>query len=446
MSIFKAYDIRGIYGKDLTEKIMEKIGMAVGTYSPGNFTVGRDFRSHGKKLEDAFVSGLMKTGSNVELVGKGPTILPVFENWLQKNDIAAYITGSHLTAEWNGIKFFRQDGVGFFENENKKLEQIVLSGKFKISEKQGVIKKNKNVENSYIKFIKERIKTQKIKVVIDFGNGAACLIVPKIIKALGNVNAKYIFNKPDPRFKNRSPEPDDNSLSKLKKTVKKEKADLGIGFDGDGDRAMFVDDKGNFMLPEVSSIIFIRDIMKSQRGPVIANIECSSIIDKEVKKFNQHVIRIPVGHTFLVQEAKNNNAVFGIEKSGHVCIPKFYWFDDAIINSMYMIEIVSKLNKKVSELIKKVPKIIFKRLQADCPDDIKFKVMKNLKQKFIKKYKNVNIMDGIRIDFSDSWILIRPSNTSPLIRLSIETKNKKRFGELTEEFYETLKEEISKQI
>jgi len=444
MSIFRAYDIRGIYGKDLTEEIMKKIGMAVGTYSPGNFTVGRDFRTHGKKLEDAFVSGLLKTGSNAELVGKGPTILPVFENWLHKNDIAAYITGSHLTAEWNGIKFFRQDGVGFFENENKKLEDIVLSEKFRISTKKGFVKENKNVEKSYIKFIKERVKPQKIKVVVDFGNGAACLIVPKIIKALGNVDAKYIFDKPDPNFTKRNPEPDNNSLSELKKEVKKDKADLGIGFDGDGDRAMFVDDKGNFMLSEISSIIFIRDIMKSQKGPVIANIECSSIIDEEVKKFNQRVIRIPVGHTFLVQEAKSNNAVFGIEKSGHICIPKFYWFDDAIINSMYMLEIVSKMDRKVSEISKEFPKVFFERLELDCSEEIKFKVMNNLKQKLSKEYEKVNTMDGIRIDFPDSWILIRPSNTSPLIRLSIEARSKKKLKELGEKFYEILKEEISK--
>jgi phosphomannomutase len=351
MSIFRAYDIRGIYGKDLTEEIMEKIGMAVGTYSPGTFTVGRDFRTHGKKLEDAFISGVLKTGSNVEIVEIGPTILPVFENWSKKNDVAAYVTGSHLTAEWNGIKFFRQNGVGFFEDENKKLEKIVLSGDFKISKKQGTIKQVKDAEDSYIKFIKERIKPKKIKVVIDFGNGAACLLVPKIIKALGNVEAKYIFDKPDPNFVNRSPEPDVNSLTELEKAVKREKADLGIGFDGDGDRAMFVDDKGNFLLPEESSILFIRDIMKSKKGPVVVNVECSSTIDNEVRKFKQRTIRIPVGHTFLVQESKNNNAVFGLEKSGHICIPKFYWFDDAIINSMYMIEIVSKLHQKISEIM-----------------------------------------------------------------------------------------------
>lgn len=441
--LFRAYDIRGIYGKDLTEEVMEKIGMAVGTFAPGTFTVGRDFREHGKKLQDAFVSGLLKTGSNVDLVGKGPAILSVFTNWRMKNDIATYITGSHLTAEWNGIKFFRQDGVGFFENENKKLGELVFSGNFKISEKQGKVKRIENAEKPYIDFIKERIKPEKIKVVIDFGNGAACLIVPRIVEALG-IEAVYMFDKPDPNFPNRNPEPNSESLSKLKEKVVEECANLGIAYDGDADRVVFVDDEGNYMQPEESSVLFIRDIAKTLKGPVIANVECSSIIDEETKRFNLPIIKVPVGHTFLVQGTKVHNAIYGVEKTGHISIPKFYWFDDAIIASMYMVEIVSKLSKKVSEIRKEIPKKLFKRLQIECPDDIKFEVTESIKQRFVKKYDKVNTMDGVRVDFPDAWILIRASNTSPIIRLSIEAKDEKRMEELSEEFYEILKEEVEK--
>ena len=131
MSIFRAYDIRGIYGKDLTEEIMTRIGEAAGTFCPGTFTIGRDFREHGAQLEEAFVSGLKKTGSNANLVGTCPASLCVFANWKMKNDVTAYITASHLPAEWNGVKFFHQDGVGFFEDENKKLGEISSSGNFK---------------------------------------------------------------------------------------------------------------------------------------------------------------------------------------------------------------------------------------------------------------------------------------------------------------------------
>ena len=436
--IFRAYDIRGIYGKDLTPEVMKKIGMAAGTYRPGNFTVGRDFRSHGKNLEDAFVSGLLSTGSNATLIGTCPTSLCVFANWVLKNDIASYITGSHLTSEWNGIKFFYQDGVGFFEDENKKLGSIAISEEFKIG--KGYVK-TVDVEEKYIDFINKRVKPEKIRIVVDFGNGAACIITKKILKKLG-VESSFLFDKPDPNFSNRNPEPTPDSLSALSEKVEREGADLGIAFDGDGDRALYVDDKGSVLASEQATILFLRDIMKVVKGTVIVNVECSSIIDNEVKKLGGNVVRIPVGHTFLVQEAKKRNAILGIEKSGHICIPKFFWFDDAIINSMYMIEIVSKLDEKVSDVIKKLPIPLFKRIEINCPDEKKFRVIKNLKKKLISEYENINTIDGVRIDFPDSWVLIRASNTSPIIRLSIEARSEAEISKLSKKFSELIQTEI----
>jgi phosphomannomutase len=141
---------------------MTKIGKAVGTYAPGNFTIGRDFREHSDELEDAFVSGVVSTGSNARIIGTCPASLCVFSNWQLKNNVAAYVTASHLPAEWNGIKFFHQDGVGFFEDENKKLEKIHISGPFRKGE--GTVEKVAGMEQAYINFIKERIKPKKLKV------------------------------------------------------------------------------------------------------------------------------------------------------------------------------------------------------------------------------------------------------------------------------------------
>jgi len=427
MSIFRAYDIRGIYGRDLTDEIMEKIGMAIGTYNPGSFTVGRDFREYGAKLEKAFVSGLIKTGSNAYLTGTCPAGLCVFANWKLMNDIAAYITASHLPAEWNGVKFFHQDGVGFFEHENKKLEEIQALGNFRKGE--GSVKNVKGIEEEYMNFIVERIQPERIRVVVDFGNGAACLIVPKILKKL-NVEAKFLFDWPDSSFSNRDPEPKPESLTALCGKVVEEGADLGIAFDSDGDRAVYVDDKGKVMMTEQGAVLFIRDVMKTRRGPVVANIECSSLIEDEVEKYGQTVFRIPVGHTFLVQETKKHNAVFGIEKSGHICVPKFFLFDDAIINSVYMIEIVSKMGEKISEVLEEMPTEFFERIEIECSDDVKFEVVEKIKERAAENYENTNMIDGVRIDFPDSWALIRASNTSPRLRLSIEAKDKKRLTEL----------------
>jgi phosphomannomutase len=430
MSIFRAYDIRGIYGKDLTKEIMKKIGMAVGTYTPGDFTVGRDFREHSDELEDAFASGVVNTGSNVRTVGTCPASLCVFSNWKLKNNVAAYVTASHLPAEWNGIKFFHQDGVGFFENENKKLEEIHNSGPFRKGE--GSVEKVEGMEQQYIEFIKEQIKPKRLKVVVDFGNGAACLIVPKILKEF-DIEAKYLYDWPDPTFPNRDPEPKPETLTELSKRVVEENADLGVAFDADGDRALFVDETGEVMMAEQSAVFFIRDLMKIQRGPVVANIECSSLIDEEARKYGQRVFRIPVGHTFLVQQTKVHNAVLGVEKSGHICVPKFYWFDDAIINSVYMIEIVSKLERKVSKVLEEMPKEFFDRIEIESSDEKKFGIVDRIKKEAIKKYEKITTIDGVRIDFPDSWALIRASNTSPKIRLTIEAKKEEKMLELRKE-------------
>jgi phosphomannomutase len=430
MGIFRAYDIRGIYGKDLTEEIMTRIGEAAGTLCPGTFTIGRDFREHGAQLEEAFVSGLKETGSNANLVGNCPASLCVFANWKMRNDATAYITASHLPAEWTGVKFFHQNGVGFFEDENKKLGSISSSGKFKIG--AGSVKKLEGMDEEYANFVAERITPERIRVVVDFGNGAACILVPKILKKIG-VEATFLYDWPDPKFSNRDPEPIPEALTALCKKVVKEKADLGIAFDGDGDRAIFVDDTGKVIMTEQSAILFLRDIMKTQRGPVVANIECSDIIEDEVKKYGENVFRIPVGHTFLVQETKKHKAVLGVEKSGHICVPKFFWFDDAIIDSIYMIEIVSKMGQKLSKVVKELPTRLFKRLEIRCSDENKFEVVNKIKEKAIETYHNTNTIDGVKIVFPDSWALIRASNTSPMLRLSIEARDQDKLDELEKE-------------
>jgi len=344
--------------------------------------------------------------------------------------VTAYITASHLPAEWNGVKFFHQDGVGFFEDENKKLGEISSSGKFKTG--MGSAKKLEGMETEYANFVSERIKPERISVVVDFGNGAACLLVPKILKKIG-VEATFLFDWPDPSFSNRDPEPKPESLTALCKKVVKEKADLGIAFDGDGDRAIFVDETGKVIMTEQSAILLLRDIMRNQRGPVVANIECSDIIEDEVKKYGEKVFRIPVGHTFLVQETKKHKAVLGVEKSGHICVPKFFWFDDAIINSIYMTEIVSRIGQKLSKVVKELPTRLFKRLEIRCSDETKFQLINKIKEKAMDTYENTNTIDGVKIVFPDSWALVRASNTSPMLRLSIEARDQERLDELEKE-------------
>jgi phosphomannomutase len=157
------------------------------------------------------------------------------------------------------------------------------------------------------------------------------------------------------------------------------------------------------------------------------------LIDEEARKYGQPVFRIPVGHTFLVQQTKAHNAVLGVEKSGHICVPKFYWFDDAIINSVYMIEIVSKLDRRVSELIAEMPKEFFDRTEIASTDEKKFGIVEKVKVQAREKYAKITTIDGVRVDFPDSWALVRASNTSPMLRLTVEAKTEARLVELQKE-------------
>jgi len=429
MNIFRAYDIRGIYGKDLTDEIAKKIGKAVGTYIHGNVTIGRDFGEHNARLEKAFISGLVETGSNAYLVGTCPIGFCIFSNWKMNNDLAVYITASHLPSQWSGVKLFHTDGVGFSLGEITKLQELYTSQNFRTGE--GLVKDAETMEEEYINFIVERIKPEEIKVVVDFGSGATCRLAPKILKKL-DIKASFIHDEPDPMLQRRDPEPRPESLVDLCRKVVEERADLGIAFDTDGDRALYVDDNGQVIMTEHIAILFLRELMKTRKGPVVVNVECSDLIKDEIKKYDMTVFRVRVGYSFMIQETKKRNAIFGVEKSGHICIPGFYWFDDAIMNSIYMMEIVSKMDR-ISEVLKEMPVEFFERIEIDIDDEVKFEAMDKIRKKAIEKYENVDTIDGVRVEFPDSWVLIRASNTSPRIRVLMETMNEKRLNELRRE-------------
>jgi len=429
MSIFRAYDIRGIYGKDLTDEIAKKIGKAVGSYIHGNVTIGRDFGEHNTRLEKAFMSGLVETGSNAYLVGTCPIGLCIFSNWKMNNDLAVYITASHLPSQWSGVKLFHRDGVGFSLGEIAKLRELYASHNFKTGE--GLVKDAVTMEEEYINFIVDRMKPEGIKVVVDFGGGATCQLAPKVLEKL-DIEASFIHDEPDPMLQRRDPEPRPDSLTDLCRKVVEEKADLGIAFDNDGDRALYVDDNGQVIMTEHIAILFLKELMKTRRGPVVVNMECSDLIKDEIKKYGMTVFRVRVGYSFMIQETKRRNAILGVEKSGHICIPRFYWFDDAIINSIYMMEIVSKIDR-ISEVLRDMPVEFSKRIEIDVDDEVKFETMDKIRKKAIETYENVDTTDGVKIEFPDSWALIRASNTSPRIRVLMETTNEKRLNELRRE-------------
>ncbi len=439
--IFRSYDVRGVVGQDLSEGIMEKIGLAFGTYIKKDAVVACDVRTHSPALKSAFIAGFIKSGKNIEDIGILSLGSGMFHAW-QSGKEFAFITASHLPKEWNGVKFFHADGRGFIEQKNYAIRDLFLlnrnaqhtTGKISNAESRNVIVK-------YINYLNSKVKIKKsLSVVLDCGNGCACLLAPELFKKAGcKVNS--IFDSVDSNFPNREPDPIEKELSVLKKEVSGH--DMGIAYDGDADRTAIIDDKGKFMKPEETSFIILSQLLKHEKGPVVANVECTRVIDLAAEKFGRQVIRVPVGHTFLMDAVHRNHAAFGVEVAGHYAIPHIIPFDDSIVIGLYLGQVISESGSSLYELRKDIPVTHFERLNFHCPDNVKFRLIKDLSEKLSKDFKNVNKMDGIRIDLDNGWCLIRVSNTSPNIRLTVEGSTEHDKTALQKMFLDYLRTEMA---
>ena len=420
--IFRAYDIRGIFGKDLTPEVMLRLGLSLGTVlnGTGKVVVGRDVRTSGSALTTAISSGIVSTGCDVNDVGVAPIGMISFATEILKGDAGAAVEASHNPPDWNGLKLLTKGG--FYSKElDEKVRKIFWDGNFVRAEWKNVGKIERvDVKNDYIKFIEKKIKIDKdLKVGIDCKYGSTSVVAPELFRVLG-CKVFSINDRPDGTFPAGTPEPKPDNLGDIVKLVRKEKLDMGIAYDGDGDRLVIIDDKGNILPPELVAVFLMKHILKGKSGEkIIANVECSSIVDDVAKNFNCKVVRVRVGHFFILDALKRERGILGVEKSGHFSLPFLREFDDAILISAKIAELVSKLGVSLSEYLAGVPQYAFRRIAISCPDEKKFVVVDRLKEKLRERYK-VDLTDGIKVMFDDGWFLIRPSNTESLIRLSVE--------------------------
>lgn len=445
-NIFRAYDIRGVYGQTLTPEIMMKIGMVIGSKHKGkNFVVGNDIRKSSPSLAHALIAGLLSTGGKVTYVGTTPMGETLFAGWRSKKDISLYITASHLPPEWNGLKPSYGEGLPFSSKDIEEIKEAVLREDFKMS-RWDELKEMEfaNFRKEYINYLISKFRIdKKLKVVLDCGNGSMCLVAPYLFKKMG-MEVTEVFCNVDPTFPNRESEPKPENLNVLVEKVKEENADFGVAFDGDGDRAVMVDDKGRIITGNEIGLILAKSLLREEKGTVVATVACSMSTEKEIEKLGGKVIRIPVGHTFVIRACKEKNAILGMEESGHMVIPSYFLFDDAMIVPLKIAEILCNTGKKLSEIVDEIPKYSFREIVFKCSDEKKFRIVERLKQKFLEKYERVETIDGVKVLWDDGWILIRASNTSPKIRLYVEAVDEKRLDELKKEFSLLLEKEIGR--
>lgn len=431
--IFREYDIRGVVDKDLTQEVVEALGKAFGTYiqtfQGQDVVVGRDNRLSSRWLRDALIRGMLSTGCSVTDVGEVPTPTFYFSLIHYKKDGGVMITGSHNPPEFNGFKICRGHGT-IYGAEIQKLKKLIESGKFK--EGRGQLGEE-DPRQDYLGCLKEKIGLERaLKVVVDAGNGTTSDLAPRLLEELG-AQVVRLYCESDGNFPHHHPDPTiPEFLNDLIGKVTEEKADLGIAYDGDGDRIGVIDEKGNIIWGDKLMIIFSREILKKHPGAkIIFEVKCSQSLVEEIEHSGGTPIMWKTGHSLIESKIREEKALLAGEMSGHIYFADNYFgYDDAIFASARLMEILSRTDNKLSQLLEGVTEYYSTpEIRVDCPDEKKFKVVEKMKNYFKERYKTIDI-DGVRVLFGDGWGLVRASNTQPVLVLRFEARTEARLKEI----------------
>ncbi|MCL7389123.1 MAG: phosphomannomutase/phosphoglucomutase [Thaumarchaeota archaeon] len=431
--VFRAYDIRGVYGRDLTDELAKAIALSYASMldNSGDVLLGRDVRLSGEKLMKSISEGLREGGCNVVNVGIVPTPVSYFGVVWWKMHGGIQITASHNPPEWNGMKLITAEGDTISEGAGmEELRKIVLEGRWKIADKPGVETWRQLIPD-YIEFLLSKVKIEKkVRIAVDYSNGATTIVFPRIAELLG-IEVIGLNSEPNGLFPAHLPEPTEETLRELQELVRRNDVEFGVGFDGDGDRAVFIDDKGRILPGDIVLGVYVKHLEK--KGKVIYDLNSSSALRQLIIENGCEPIESRVGRAYILKEVRRLGAVIGGEKSNHLYFSEVWGFDDAIYAVLKMIEILSKTGKKLSEIVDTIPVYPSTPIMVfDCPDEIKGKVVEKIAEKLSNEGLEINRLDGVKAYFKDGWILIRPSNTMPQIKMSAEAVTEERLREIVE--------------
>ncbi len=441
--IFREYDIRGVVDKDLNPGIVEALGKAFGSYIQDfqgkEIIIARDNRLSSETYRDSLISGIMSTGCNVLDIGEVPSPVFYFSLIHYEKDGGMMVTASHNPPEFNGFKISRGHS-SIYGEEIQKLRKIIESGRFR--EGKGQLN-NEDPRSAYLRCLKERINLEReLKVVVDAGNGTTSDLAPSLLEDLG-CRVIRLYCESDGRFPNHHPDPTlPANLKDLIATVKEEKADLGIAYDGDGDRIGVIDEKGEIIWGDRLMIIFARKILEKHPGAkVVFEVKCSQSLTEEVEKAGGVPLMWKTGHSLIESKIREEGALLAGEMSGHIYFADNYFgYDDAIFASCRLVEILSRTEKKLSQLLEGVTAYhSTPEIRLECPDEKKFEVVERVKSYFQERYETIDI-DGVRVLFGDGWGLVRASNTQAVLVLRFEAQTEKRLEEIKSLVMEKVKE------
>jgi phosphomannomutase/phosphoglucomutase len=429
-TIFRQYDIRGVWSKDLTSESAYLIGCAFGTMAIGasgkdrvRLSVGRDVRLSSGAISEELIKGIASTGADVIDIGECPTPVQYFSLHRLELDGGVMVTGSHNPPEYNGFKLSIGKETIFGEGIQH-IRQIIETGRFAMG--GGTVRK-KEIIGDYVDYLKKDFSDfAGIKVVLDAGNGTAGLVAPRIMEELG-AKVTRLFCEPDGNFPNHHPDPVvPENLAALIKKVKTEAADLGVAYDGDSDRIGVVDADGEIVWGDRLMILFARDILERSPGAsIIGEVKCSQIMYDEITRSGGRAIMWKTGHSLIKKKMKEEKALAAGEMSGHIFFAdRYFGYDDAIYATLRLLEILRKAGApyRLNRLLSGLPRVFSTpEIRFDCPDELKFRVTDLMRGAF-SEYE-VNTTDGARINFGDGWALIRASNTQPSLVMRFEAWN-----------------------
>lgn len=446
--IFREYDIRGVYPSELNEETAYLIGKAFGTKlsSLGKKTtvVAHDNRLSSEDLENSLIKGIIETGIDVYRIGLATTPMCYFATNYYGVNTSMMITASHNPKEYNGFKFSYNGIHNAYGSAVKEIYEIIVKGEF--ASGMGKII-DKDITNEYINLILEKINLGKrhIKVVYDCGNGTTSIIARKIFEKL-NVESIPLFDTSDGNFPNHHPDPCVyENLTKLKEKVLEVKADLGIGYDGDGDRVGFIDELGNMIETDKFMIIMWRYLFdKVSNKACLFDVKCSKALEDELIKLNVKPVEYRTGNSYTRAASYEGDYPLSGELSGHVYFrDKFPGYDDGIYAGMRLIELLSNTDKSVSMLLDGINKYYSTpEIKVAVADEKKFSIIDKMTKYCESKKYNIITIDGVKAKFDDGFALVRASNTGPNITMRFEATSEKRLQEIQKEFTDELNKYI----
>ena len=435
-NIFREYDIRGIVGEHLTDEAVTLLAKAIGTFFHQNgakrIAIGYDARKSSPIFCDLLTRGFNETGCDVVLIGMVPTPVLYHAVFTKNVDGGVMITGSHNPPDHNGFKICLRKST-LYGSQIQEIKEIALSGEFSVGEGSvETIEVLADYENDLLS--KLDLGERPLKVVVDGGNGMGGVTAVPLYKALG-VELIKLFTDPDSNFPNHHADPTvTENLQDMIAAVLEHKANLGIAFDGDGDRVGIVDENGRIIWGDELMILLSRSILAENPGAtIIAEVKCSQNLYDDIEKHGGTAIMWKAGHSIIKAKMKETNAVLAGEMSGHIFFAdRFYGFDDATYAGARVLEILSKTDKKLSELLTDLPQTFSTpELRVDCPDETKFAVVQKIADFFAGTHEVITI-DGARIKFENGWGLVRASNTQAILVLRFEAESEKSLNAIRE--------------